>query len=197
MAILGYLSITLFTLWCLSEIVIGLVSLRNRSRELSKGEDRFSYVIVWLSTMPPIVVAYLLRAHPTIAGRFSNLSTLFPLIGYLGCLVLAFGIMIRLVAVFTLQRYYTVSVSILEKHQIVDKGIYGIIRHPAYLGHLASLFGIGLMLGNWVGLTVLVVLPLAGILYRIHVEERALLRHFGDAYQEYTSRTKILLPGIW
>jgi protein-S-isoprenylcysteine O-methyltransferase Ste14 len=100
-------------------------------------------------------------------------------------------------AVATLKKQFTVKVAIVERHEIVDKGIYGIIRHPAYLGHLASLFGIGLVLGNWVGLTALVVLPLAGILYRIHVEESALFHYFGPAYQEYASRTKRLLPGIW
>lgn len=53
------------------------------------------------------------------------------------------------------------------------------------------------MLGNWVSLVVLVVLPLTGLWYRIRVEESALLRYFGPAYQEYASRTKRLLPGIW
>ena len=63
------------------------------------------------------------------------------------------------------------KVSILEEHMIVDTDIYGIIRHPAYLGHLTSLLGIGLILGNWVGLAALVVIRPAGILYRIHVDE--------------------------
>jgi len=197
MVILGYLSISLFTLWCLSEIMIGLISLRNRSRVLSERAERFSYFIVWFSTVPPIVLEYLLRAHPTFADGVGSLSTLFPLLGYLGCFVLAFGITIRLVAVATLQRYFTVSVSILEKHKIVDTGIYGLIRHPAYLGHLTSLLGIGLILGNWVGLLALVLLPLAGILYRIQVEERLLLLYFGASYQAYANRTKRLLPGIW
>lgn len=197
MVILGYLSISLFTIWCLSEIMIGLISLRNRSRGLSERAERFSYFIVWFSTVPPIGLEYVLRAHPTFADGFGSLSTLFPLIGYLGCLLLTFGITIRLMAVATLQSYFTVSVSILEKHAIVDTGIYGIIRHPAYLGHLASLLGIGLVLGNWVGLVALVLLPLAGILYRIQVEERVLLRHFGASYQAYANRTKRLLPGIW
>ncbi|MGC1375008.1 MAG: isoprenylcysteine carboxylmethyltransferase family protein, partial [Anaerolineales bacterium] len=85
----------------------------------------------------------------------------------------------------------------VERHEIVETGIYKIIRHPAYLGYLASLLGIGLALGNWVGLAALAALPLAGILYRIHVEESALLRYFGPAYQAYASRTKRLLPGIW
>ena len=58
------------------------------------------------------------------------------------------------------------------------------------------MLGIGLVLGNWVGLTALVVLPFLGILYRIHVEESVLLGYFGSAYQEYANRTKRLLPRI-
>jgi protein-S-isoprenylcysteine O-methyltransferase len=197
MGILEYLTITVFVIWCVSEIVISLISLRNRSRDLSDGTDRFSYFIVWFSTVPPIGLAYLIRAHLMFANGFGSLSTLFPLLGYLGCLVIVFGITIRLVAVATLKRQFTLKVTIIEKHEIVDTGIYGLIRHPAYLGHLASLLGIGLVLGNWVSLMALVVLPLAGMLYRIHVEESALLRCFGPAYQEYASRTKRLLPGIW
>jgi protein-S-isoprenylcysteine O-methyltransferase len=89
------------------------------------------------------------------------------------------------------------KVAIVEKHEIVDTGIYRTIRHPAYLGGLISLLGIGLVSGNWFSLAVSVVLPLAAMLYRIRVEERALLRHFGPAYQAYASRTKRLLPGLW
>jgi len=100
-------------------------------------------------------------------------------------------------AVITLKQQFTTKVSIIEGHKIVETGIYKVIRHPAYLGYLVSLLGIGLVLGNWVGLTALVVLPLLGILYRIHVEESVLLGYFGTAYQEYVNRTKRLLPGIW
>jgi protein-S-isoprenylcysteine O-methyltransferase len=145
----------------------------------------------------PIIFAYLIQRHVILANGFGSLATLFPLPGYLGCFVLLLGITIRLAAVATLKRQFTVKVSILEKHQIVDTGIYGIVRHPAYLGYLASLLGIGLLLGNWVGLVALVALPLGGILYRIRVEEGALLRHFGPAYQDYADRTKRLLPRIW
>jgi protein-S-isoprenylcysteine O-methyltransferase len=71
------------------------------------------------------------------------------------------------------------------------------IRHPAYLGHLLSLFGLGLVSGNAFALVALTVLPAAATLYRIRVEERALINHFGVSYQEYASRTKKLLPGIY
>ena len=195
--ILRYLTISLFAIWCVSEIVIRAISDRNKSRDLSNGADKFSFFTVWFSTVLPILFSYLIRRHSIFANGFGNFSSLFPLLGYLGCLCLAFGITIRVMAVATLKKQFTVKVSIIEKHGMVETGIYRIIRHPAYLGHLASLLGIGLVLGNWVGLTALVVLPLAGILYRIHVEEGVLLGYFGSTYQEYASRTKRLLPGIW
>ena len=197
MEFLRYLSIILFVIWCVSEIAISLISAINRSTVLSTGADKFSFFIVWLSTIPPILFAYLIQKHSIFPNGFGSFSTLFPFLGYLGCLFIAFGVTIRLMAVATLKQQFTTKVSIIERHKIVATGIYKIIRHPAYLGHLASLLGIGLVLGNWVGLTALVVLPLVGILYRIHVEESVLLGYFGYTYQAYASRTKRLLPGIW
>ena len=148
MEILRYLTITLFAIWCVSEIIISLISDRNKSRDSSNGADKFSFFIVWFSTIPPILFAYLIRKHSIFANGFGSFSTLFPLLGYLGCLFIAFGITTRVIAVATLKKQFTVKVSIIEKHEIVKTGIYGIIRHPAYLGYLASLFGIGSVLGN-------------------------------------------------
>jgi protein-S-isoprenylcysteine O-methyltransferase Ste14 len=187
----------LFVIWCVSEIVISLISAINRSTVSSTGTDKFSFLIVWLSTIPPILFAYLIQKHFIFSNGFGNFSSLFPFSGYLGCLFIAFGVTIRIIAVITLKKQFTTKVLIIEKHKIVATGIYKIIRHPAYLGYLASLLGIGLVLENWVGLTALVVLPLSGILYRIHVEESVLLGYFGAEYQEYANRTKRLLPGIW
>ena len=51
-----------------------------------------------------------------------------------------------------------------------------------------------LLLQNWIaGLSMLVtVLPL--YLVRVPREERMLLEHFGEAYQEYTRRTGRIMP---
>lgn len=191
---LEYLTIFLLAIWAVSEIAINLLSLRNRSKSMSDRADRLSYWMVWLSTMVPILFAILVWKHAIFAEGFGSFSTLFPL---LGCLLLVFGITIRVMAVVLLNRQFTVQVLIVDRHKLVDTGIYGIIRHPAYLGHLASLLGIGLVSGNWISLAAFATLPLAGILYRIHVEEGILLRHFGTAYQVYADRTKRLIPGIW
>ena len=197
MKILEYMTITLFVIWCGSEIIISSISAINKSTVSSTRTDKFSFLIIWLSTFPPILFAYLIYKHSIFPDGFGSFSTQFRFMVYLGCFFIAFGVTIRLIAVTTLKQQFTTIVSIIEGHKIVETGIYKIIRHPAYLGYLAVMLGIGLVLGNWVGLTALVVLPFLGILYRIHVEESVLLGYFGSAYQEYANRTKRLLPRIW
>ena len=197
MGFLEYLTIALLATWTASEIAISLISLRNQWRGSAEGSDRFSHVVMWFSIVPPIWFAVLIRRRLIFPNGFGSFSTLSPLLGYLGCLVIVFGIAIRLAAVGTLKKQFTITVSIVEKHEIVQTGIYKTVRHPSYLGLLASLLGFGLASGNWFNLAALVVLPLAATSYRIRVEERLLLRHFGLAYQEYASRTKRLLPGIY
>ena len=83
-------------------------------------------------------------------------------------------------------------------HRVVNGGPYRAVRHPAYLGNLLATAGLGLALGNWVSLAILVVVPALGHLPRILVEERELERGLGE--QQYTGLNagrKRLVPGVW
>ena len=152
---------------------------------------------MWCSIIPPIGFAASIRLHKVFASGFGDLSTLSVPLGYAGCLLVVFGLAIRVVSVATLKHQFTTTVAIVQKHEVVVTGIYRVVRHPAYLGNLACLFGFGLLSANWLSLAVLVVLPLVATAYRIRVEEKALLDHFGSAYREYAMRTRRLLPRIY
>jgi protein-S-isoprenylcysteine O-methyltransferase len=195
--ILAYIDIMLFAIWSASELIIALISLINRLRAPSAGRDRFSLILMWLSIIPPISFALLIQQRRILAqgpGSFPGHSRL-P--AYLGWLAILLGMVIRLMAVATLRKYFTTTVSIVKDHQIVASGMYKVVRHPAYLGTLTSLLGFGLASANWFSLGALIVLPTLATFYRIHVEEMALLKHFGHLYQDYASQTKRLLPGIY
>jgi protein-S-isoprenylcysteine O-methyltransferase Ste14 len=105
--------------------------------------------------------------------------------------------MVRPCAGSSLKQQFTIDVAIVEDHKLVEKGLYGMIRHPAYLGGQVTLLGLGLALENWLSLVILFILPLAAHLYRISVEEKVLVGHFGSAYLEYMKRTKRLIPGVF
>jgi protein-S-isoprenylcysteine O-methyltransferase Ste14 len=56
--------------------------------------------------------------------------------------------------------------------------------------------GVGLFIGNWWTLTSLTIAMACGLVFRIHVEERALLRNLGDEYSNYAATHKRLIPFI-
>jgi protein-S-isoprenylcysteine O-methyltransferase Ste14 len=80
---------------------------------------------------------------------------------------------------------------------VITDGPYRVIRHPSYGGILLAVPGIGLFIGNWLSLIVLTVPVACGLVLRIRIEERALLRSLGDDYRTYAAAQKRLVPFIW
>jgi len=95
-----------------------------------------------------------------------------------------------------LGRRFSGLVAIQPGHRLVTSGVYGIIRHPSYLGLLVNSLGWALAFRSGVGilLTALLIPPL---LARIHAEERLLRTQFGEEYDAYRARTSRLIPGLY
>jgi len=193
MDFLGWLTVGLSAVWFATEIN---VNVQKRSRERSEDRDKLSLVFMWVTTIVSIAFAVSVELIPAIVGGTAKIFALSPFLGYFGCLVMVAGLVIRLRAIATLGKQFTVQVAIVQNHKIIDRGLYGIIRHPSYLGSLVTFAGLGLALENWLSLLVLLALPTAATLYRIFVEEKALFDHFGPAYRDYMLRTKKLVPRI-
>ncbi len=149
---------------------------------------------MWASTIASIVLGVGPKFSLRSIGRIDWHS---PIVGYIGCVIMVAGLLIRWSAIRTLGKQFTVQVSIVNDHMIVDTGIYGVVRHPSYLGNLICFIGLGLALESWISLLILFALPLAATLYRISVEEKVLVEHFGSKYADYCKRTKRLIPGIY
>lgn len=81
-------------------------------------------------------------------------------------------------------------------HRVIDRGPYGIVRHPGYLGMFWITIASALALGSWVGF---VPAALASLLFvaRAAHEDR-FLREGLDGYAAYAERVRWrLLPGVW
>ena len=90
---------------------------------------------------------------------------------------------------------FTFAVRVARAQRVVDRGAYRYIRHPSYTAGLVAFIGIGLALNNWISLAAPVLLLLAYV-YRIRVEEQALLAGLGPAYADYMTRTRRLIPFV-
>ncbi len=63
---------------------------------------------------------------------------------------------------------------------------------------MLACIGVGLASANWAGLAASMALrPLAVILWRIHIEENALMTTLGDRYRGYASHHDRLVQLIW
>jgi len=115
----------------------------------------------------------------------------------LGEVVAVAGIALRIWAILTLDRFFTFVVGIADDHRVVQHGPYRELRHPGYAGALLALAGVGIAVGNWLSLLLIVVVPALALGIRIIVEETALAAALGVEYQAYAARTARLIPGVW
>jgi protein-S-isoprenylcysteine O-methyltransferase Ste14 len=99
------------------------------------------------------------------------------------------GLWLRYAAIFTLGRFFTWRVTILEEHSLIESGVFAWLRHPGYVGGLVASYGFILALSNWASLLVFTATHVPLVINRIRVEERVLLRHFAERYVAYRDKT--------
>ena len=110
-----------------------------------------------------------------------------------GLALFAAGVALRMAAMLALGRRFASGVALQQDHALRTDGLYGVVRHPSYVG--IFLMDIGLA-GVFRSAVALAILPLvfAMFAHRMRIEERFMLERFGDAYRAYMARVPALLP---
>jgi protein-S-isoprenylcysteine O-methyltransferase Ste14 len=142
------------------------------------------------------LIGLLLAYVPAYTDRIEFWTIDGETVRWLGVVLFAAGGALRIWPVFVLGRRFSGLVAIQPGHTLVTRGIYGVIRHPSYLGFLVGSLGWALAFRSTLGvlLTALLIPPL---LARIGAEERLLRSQFGAEYDAYRSHTSRLIPGIY
>jgi len=180
----------LIAVWVGSEIVLAIAR-RSRDRT-GPSLDRSSLRVVWITIWLAVAAAILLAGL-----RWGAFGGRWPGWGTLGVALILAGLAFRWWAILTLRHSFTVDVAVKSGQQVIEGGPYAFVRHPSYTGMLISFLGMGLMLRHWTSLIVLLVPITAALLYRIGVEEQALVAGLGDAYTSFMRRRRRLVPGIY
>ena len=181
---------TLFWAWIATEVSVALFT-RTR-RDEGKVQDRGSLIVLWVVIFSAMFVGSSVGAtyHPAAFLAEHWLS-------YVCLGLLAAGLVIRWSAIYTLGRSFSANVAIHATQKLNQSGLFRWMRHPSYTGMMLIFLAMGLATRNWVGLAIIVVLPMVALLYRIQEEEAALAGAIGAEYVEYSRTTKRLIPGIY
>jgi len=176
--------------WTASEIYIAIATRTRRGG--GKTFDRGSMAILWVTIVASITAAEWIGAvspHNMFGGA--------PWLKIASVLILIASLIIRWTAILSLGKAFSANVAIRDSQTVYRSGLYRFVRHPSYSGLLLAFLAIGLHERNWLAAAVAVIPPNAALLYRIHVEEAALLQAFGSEYRAYSNTTKRLIPGIY
>lgn len=182
---------TLSAFYVVSEIGLGIVK-RARGGE-SRLADQGSLAFLWIVIGCSMLFAFSLK-YSMPQFDFQSLAATATVVG--AALFVA-GLAFRWYAIFYLGRFFTVNVAIASDHRLIDGGPYRYVRHPSYSGALVAFLGLGLCLGNWLSIAVVAVPIYLVFLWRMRVEEAALLQGLGDQYRAYMDRTKRLIPCVY
>lgn len=156
------------------------------------GDDRGSTVAVSAAIAAGFVLLLLAPALDE-----AGVGVVLPVwLGVWGLAIEVAGLVVRVVALRTLGRFFTRTVRIVDDHQLVTFGIYRNIRHPGYLSDLMLFMGAALALRNGLVFVLIAAVFVSAYSYRIRVEERMLLEAFGDEYARYCRRSWKLVPFV-
>jgi protein-S-isoprenylcysteine O-methyltransferase Ste14 len=175
--------------WVVGERILSFRDLRSGAWK--SRQDAGSYFSVTVGIVGGFAAGLVLALDQTLV--LPN-----PVLWVVAGLIVAWaGMLLRLWAVLSLGRLFTTTVVVRQEQAVVTSGPYRFVRHPSYLGVLNLLGGFGLALGDLASVTVMVVLPALGLMWRIRVEEAALRKGLGDSYVEYCRGRSRLVPWIW
>ncbi len=92
--------------------------------------------------------------------------------------------------------YLSRTIKVEQNQKVIDRGLYGIIRHPMYTATILLFLSMPLVLGSLISFFIFLIYPVI-IIIRIIDEEKVLEKEL-DGYIDYKKRVKYrLIPFIW
>ena len=168
-----------------------LMILKRSKKDTSKQRnDRGSLILLWVMITVSFILGFIFANYHL--WRSSNY-----IIAGLGLLIMLLGFVIRWISILQLKNAFTVDVAIGNEQDLKTNGMYKFVRHPSYLGLLLIMAGFGICMNSIISFIVMVVLMIVVLLYRIYVEEKALVEEFDDSYKVYKTKTKKLIPWVF
>lgn len=154
----------------------------SRSLQVIMIGQGIAYVAAfWMAFMPPL--------------RFAPVHE--RLVFGVGLATIVAGALLRRHCWRMLGSSFTGDVRARPDQEVVSRGAYRILRHPSYSAGILLSTGVGIALGSWASALVLAVASFGVYLYRIRVEERALVATIGEPYRQFMLGRKRLIPFLY
>jgi protein-S-isoprenylcysteine O-methyltransferase Ste14 len=166
-------------------------ALQRRMKAGPLAEGRAVQKLIITATIVAVVATLVVSA---LDHRFGWSTVPTPVV-ILGDVLVAVGLVMAQLVVIQ-NSYAAATIAVEADQKVVDTGLYGVVRHPMYVGTLIMMIGTPLALDSYWGLLA-IALALPVLAARIEDEEK-MLRQELAGYDEYTRKVHYrLVPGVW
>jgi protein-S-isoprenylcysteine O-methyltransferase Ste14 len=116
-------------------------------------------------------------------------------VSVVGDVLVAIGLGMAMLVVIQ-NSYAAATVTVEASQKVITTGLYGVVRHPMYVGSVIVMIGIPLALDSWWGLVSLI--PGVMILVVRVLDEEKVLTQELEGYSQYTQKVHYrLVPYVW
>jgi protein-S-isoprenylcysteine O-methyltransferase Ste14 len=158
---------------------------RDTTSKVGFGIQMIAYTIVFAISRPPFSAFV-----PMPKAAEAVLTALTIAIGFA-------SIWFCYAAVRTLGKQWALVARVIEGHELIKQGPYGVVRNPIYLAMFGLLLDAGLTWSRWQAVILASVLFLIGTQIRIRTEEKILRGAFGAKFEEYARQVPAFFPRIF
>jgi protein-S-isoprenylcysteine O-methyltransferase Ste14 len=160
-------------------------------RSFILGVSAFCTMVFWF-----IVIIYPFLVFFEALDKLSSifLEIRFPydfILHWFGLSLIVFGFTLFDWSIIVRGRYAT-SWKMRENHKLVTWGPYALVRHPSYLSYFIMFFGLLFLWPNL--LTLIPIFAIPGYIQITNLEEKMLIKKFGNQYEEYQKKVGRFLP---
>ena len=160
------------------------------NRKTGVARHRLDLLLIQVFSLAIVFLAPLSDHYSILKMNFGEVGRI------IGLILLIPGFTLMQVAEKSLAKQFSVEVTLLENHQLVQDGPYKLIRHPRYLGILIFFTGISLVFQSFLTIFITVILLLV-LFWRISVEEALMHQEFGKEWETYCVHSWRLIPYVF
>ena len=166
-------------------------ALRRRMHAGPTAETRPAQRLIMCATYLAVTALFVVSALDHRYG-WSSVPTWLVIAGN----VLVAGGLIVAQLVVIQNNYAAATITVEAGQPLVSTGLYGLVRHPMYVGALIMMLGTPLALDSYWGLAV--VIPSVAMLGARILDEENLLTERLPGYREYRQQVRYrLIPNVW
>jgi protein-S-isoprenylcysteine O-methyltransferase Ste14 len=174
-------------LWILEFVVF-----RNKQKR-GQYQEKFSF---WFLTISIVLVIGSTIFFSRLQFGLLNQTNLYPYLQWFGITLYGLGLWLRYRGSHVLGQQFTRHVAVSKDMQLSSNGPYRYLRHPLYLGLFLIVIAFPIFVGNWFALVITGPFVFIGFLWRMKLEEKALIR-LHPSYSAWRKKRYLFIPFIY